>query len=170
MCLSGGGGGSTLFFCKRVANVVTVEHNAKWFSLLEKEVVKNTIQNWKGLLRPAQEGIGENLSIADPDAYVSDDVLFKGCHFREYASAIDAFSDAFFDVVLVDGRARPSCLKHALPKIKAGGLLILDNSDREYYLEQSIALITPIFRLLLDGKGPVPYLEGFSQTTVWIKQ
>jgi hypothetical protein len=165
-----GGGGSTLYFVKRVSKVVTVEHDEQWFSAIEKEITKDLRQNWDGLLRPAQNGGEEGTSIADPDAYVSDDEAFKGCHFREYASAINAFSDNSFDVVLVDGRARPSCLKHALPKIKPGGLLVLDNSDREYYLASTLQMIVPEFKLLLEGKGPAPYLQWFSQTTIWQKR
>lgn len=165
-----GGGGSTLFFGKRVSEVVTVEHDTQWFSAIEKAVAKNALQNWKGLLMPAQKGNGEEASIADPNAYISDDASFKGCHFREYASAIDTFSDEAFDVVLVDGRARPSCLKHALPKVRQRGLLVLDNSDRKYYLDLTFPMIASKFELLLDGKGPAPYLRWFTQTTIWRKR
>ena len=50
-----------------------------------------------------------------------------------YASVIDRFPDGYFGLVFVDGRSRPSCVKHSIPKIKSGGFLILDDADRNYY-------------------------------------
>jgi hypothetical protein len=165
-----GGGGSTLYFAKRVAEVVTVEHDAEWFPMIGKSLKENGCSNWKGMLRPAEDGGDASASIADPDAYISDDAAYKGKQFRSYASAIDTWADAHFDLVIVDGRARPSCLKHALGKIKPGGLLVLDNSDRAYYTEKTKSLVEPLFVELLSCKGPGPYLEWFTQTTIWKKR
>lgn len=162
-----GGGGSTLFFTRRVAHVVTVEHDAAWFPIIERAVRESGCSNWKGLLRPAEEGADPSACVADPDAYLSDDDGYRGKNFRSYASAIDAWADGHFDLVLVDGRARPSCLKHALSKVRPGGLLVLDNSDRPYYTQRTGSLIEPLFVELLSCGGPVPYLEWFTQTTIW---
>lgn len=165
-----GGGGSTLFFTARAAEVITVEHDEKWFPAIGEALEKKGRTNWKGILSPAEPGGDTNASIADPAAYSSDDASYKGKHFRRYASSIDAYPDAYFDIVVVDGRARSSCLKHALPKIKPGGLLVLDNSDRVYYLEKTSDLIGVSFEELLSCKGPGPYLEWFTQTTIWKKR
>lgn len=165
-----GGGGSTLFFTQRVAEVITAEHDPEWFPAIEKGVRDHGLNNWKGIACPAEEGGDATASIADPDAYISDDASYKGKQFRSYASSIDAYADGYFDLVIVDGRARPSCLKHALPKVKSGGLLVLDNSDRAYYTEKTKGLIEPGFEELLSCKGPGPYLEWFTQTTVWKKK
>lgn len=48
---------------------------------------------------------------------------------REYVGAIDEFEDQSFDVVIVDGLYRPECLRRGAPKVKPGGLLILDDTD-----------------------------------------
>lgn len=50
-----------------------------------------------------------------------------------------------FDVVIVDGRARISCVKSAMKKPTASELLVLDNSDRSEY--------RPAVDVLTDG-GP----------------
>jgi hypothetical protein len=43
--------------------------------------------------------------------------------------AIDIHPDHTFDLVLVDGRVRTECMQHAIPKIRPGGHLMLDNSN-----------------------------------------
>lgn len=40
-----------------------------------------------------------------------------------------------FDLVLVDGRDRVECCRASIPLIKPGGILMLDNAEREYYAE-----------------------------------
>lgn len=54
-------------------------------------------------------------------------------HQRPYNNVID--NDEPYDVILVDGRDRVKCIKSAIPKLKPEGILILDNSEREYYKE-----------------------------------
>jgi predicted O-methyltransferase YrrM len=165
-----GGGGSTLFFAKRVSKIVTVEHNKEWFEVIRNEIKKSQLKNWQGFLQMAENGDFANKSINDPSAYVSDDAAFNGFNFKKYVTIIDKFEDYSFDVVLVDGRARTSCLSHALQKVKPqGGLLVLDNSDRSYYLERTRTRIEREFRLILSSRGPAPCLPEFSQTSVWEK-
>jgi hypothetical protein len=48
----------------------------------------------------------------------------------DYVAAIDQFRDNTFDIVIVDGLHRPQCLRRGAPKVKPGGLLILDDTDR----------------------------------------
>jgi hypothetical protein len=52
-----------------------------------------------------------------------------GTTVHEYVQAIDVHPDHIFDLVLVDGRARTECIRHAIPKIKPGAYLMLDNSN-----------------------------------------
>jgi hypothetical protein len=64
-----------------------------------------------------------------------------GKSFAAYSQHIAEYPEKAFSVVVVDGRARPSCLAKAIPYIESGGLLVLDNSDREYYLEKTLPLL-----------------------------
>ena len=59
--------------------------------------------------------------------------VIPGASFERYVKAIDDYPDGHFQVVSVDGRASVACLERALPKVAPGGLLILDNSQRERY-------------------------------------
>jgi hypothetical protein len=165
-----GGGSSTIYFARRIGELVTVEHHAEWFQNISKVIAEKQITNWKGILAEAQEGNPFGNSISDPKHYVSDDANYKGKHFQKYASAIDSYADSFFDLVLVDGRVRPSCMHHAIPKIKSGGLLILDNSDRSYYHTAFIELLQKQFEVEIDYPAPSPYSHEFTSTTVWRKK
>ena len=99
-----GGGGSTLWFLDRGAALVTVEHDERWAAVLERSVNSG---DWT-LLRPA---------IADG--------------YAEYAGAISSFPDGWFDVVVIDGRARARCAVRAMPKVKPAGLLLIDDINRK---------------------------------------
>lgn len=54
-------------------------------------------------------------------------------HPQPYHAVISNYPDNYFDIILVDGRNRNACMQAAIPKLKAGGWLLLDNSEREYY-------------------------------------
>lgn len=166
-----GGGGSTLFFTSRAGEVVTTEHNKEWFAVLTDVVKKKSISNWKGSLIEAAKGdLLAAPEKANPDHYSSGDKESKGYNYKAYASSIDKFEDSYFDFILVDGRSRPSCIKHSLSKLKKHGYLIVDNSDREYYLEYFKEILAKDFIRELDGFGPTPYLKHFTKTTIWRKK
>jgi len=162
-----GGGGSTLFFSSRAKELVTIEHNKEWFEGLQREMEKISKIKWYGCFIEPEDAIStENLSISNPDHYFSSDKNYTNKIFKKYASAIDQYPNEYFDVVLVDGRVRPSCLNHSLNKIKKNGLLILDNADRSYYLEQVNNKLGN-YKLLLSYFGPTPYISWFTQANIW---
>lgn len=164
-----GGGGSTLFFLDRVNEVITVEHNPEWFQVLKQSITAANKNKWEGnLILPEPIQIKQSLNISDPEHYYSYDQNYDKMTFKNYASYIDKFKDEYFDVVLIDGRARPSCIKHSINKIKKGGLLILDNAERNYYLKNTTSFLQD-FKLILSKFAPLPYSEIFTQTNVWRK-
>lgn len=166
-----GGGGSTLFFVNRAAEVVTVEHNDEWFKILSSIIKEKKLTNWKGnFIGAAKTELVSNPDPANPDHYSSDDIPSRGFNYKEYVSAIDSYSDGYFDWVIVDGRSRPACIVHALPKIKRGGYLVLDNSDRDYYLKNLRDFIINNFVIEIDEFGPSPYSRDFTKTSVWRKK
>ena len=120
-CFEWGSGGSTLWMAARCKTVVSVEHDPAW--QLE-EVPPNVEQR---IILPKSGELGSDTS--DPSHFRSS--ALGGVNFREYAGAIGG--EGPFDLVLVDGRARPSCLKCAIPEIGKGGWLALDNAERPWY-------------------------------------
>lgn len=153
-----GMGGSTLFFYNHLHNIelVSVDHDPTWYlAVLEKLgancQVATTFQSF--ILPPVPGDIGPDK--ANPDHYKSGSTELGPCNFREYASAIDRLG--LFDLILVDGMARASCLKHAVSHVKPGGVLVLDNTDdnRSYYLQNTLAYFTDWERIDFFGYGPI---------------
>jgi predicted O-methyltransferase YrrM len=77
--------------------------------------------------------------------------------YRNYVEQIDAFADATFDIVLVDGAARPSCIMHSIHKVKPGGLLIVDNTTTYNIFQQIMPLLQDFDRTVYYGAYPTNY-------------
>ena len=80
--------------------------------------------------------------------------------FSNYFNKVLDFDNDFFDFILIDGRARVECLYNSIPKLKSGGMMILDNSERERY--------KPVFSILNDW-DMVFTTNGLTDTTIWFK-
>jgi hypothetical protein len=139
-----GSGGSTLFIAPRVKQLVSVEHDRSWHQsvadALERRGIRNVIYSLHEPTKPA--------SLRYPDHFGG----YEGHDFERYVTAIDAYPDGAFDVVLVDGRARKFCLEQAIPKIKPGGYLWLDNANT------CLDFLSPLERYpRLDVNGISPF-------------
>ena len=129
-----GSGGSTLYFKENVSYVYSIEHDTKWF-----EVVKSYCQTSKHI---ELNLITPELDNNAPEKYKSKHGLFsEGQSFRNYSHGADHLQDSSFDLLLIDGRARPTCLENSISKLKPGGILIFDNSDRESYQDSISKLL-----------------------------
>lgn len=165
-----GAGGSTLFWLDRVAEVVSVEHDRLWFADLEQRIKKESGSRWTGILVPPTPGdLVAEPDPAEPTHYASADVPSKHFNYKAYVHAIDRFPDAYFDVLMIDGRARTSCLAYATAKLKPGGLLVLDNAERTYYTERNGAVLRG-FTVLLSGMAPVIFSQDLSETRILRKK
>ena len=104
-----GSGGSTAFWSRNCAKVISVEHNTEW---IVRMVRLDCPQNWV-LLYVRGKGIDHN------SAFVG------------YSEAVDDYPDEYFDLVFVDGEAssRGWCLQNAMRKLKPGGIMLVDNSN-----------------------------------------
>ncbi len=166
-----GGGGSTLFFLKNKVTVYTVEHDEKWFDVLKNVVTEKKYSNWTGYFIEAEKGVlFEKPDKSEPLHFFTEDSNYLNCNFKSYASKINEFENGFFDIVLVDGRSRASCIHQSILKIKKNGLLVLDNSDRSYYTARIKQMIEDNFDLVLTNYAPSPYSKDFTHTTIWVKK
>lgn len=166
-----GCGGSTLFFLRKVKSLVSVEHDKEWFEKTKSKISGDIINKWNGqLLPPVQTDMYDVKKLMDPEFYFSTGENFHGYDFMNYSKFIDTYPDNYFDFVVVDGRARPSCIKHSLNKVRIHGYLILDNSDREYYLgELDQNSLDGTYSRIFHHFGPGPYCVDFWATTIWQK-
>ena len=156
-----GSGSSTLFWLEHRCKLVSVEHDHIWYNRLCNRYLCDKRCDYRFV---PPEYIGYHLfDISNPNSYASLDELYP-CHsFWEYCNQIQSFPDNYFDYILIDGRARPSCIKHSCQKVKIGGFLILDNSDREYYLKISSKFLHGYDRITFWGI--VPEARWFCETS-----
>jgi hypothetical protein len=165
-----GSGGSTLFFSQRVRQLVSVEHDRGWFDRVAAMLNGTAATNCDYRLRepvsivsgvPGQQG-------ACIEPYRSSQTGYESMDFKGYVTVVDSFPDEYFDLVFIDGRARTSCIRHALRKVRRNGALMLDNSDRERY-QSSFQLLTDWRRLDLFGPGPYAGAQFVCWgSTVWL--
>lgn len=162
-----GSGASTLYFAQRVSRIISLEHHARWYDQIQERLLKDNITNCTYfLVKPVATPELVNCDYGDPQTYISRKKAYRGFSFRDYVLKIKEHPDDYFDLVVVDGRARLSCVYHAQAKVKPGGYLLLDDSQRTRY--------RPLKKLLNSWEmtqffGPVPYETNFVETTIWRK-
>ncbi|MEK0445164.1 MAG: hypothetical protein RLZZ399_485 [Verrucomicrobiota bacterium] len=163
-----GCGGSTLFYASRGCDVIAIEHSQPWSDLVNEKLSSLQYRKCRVQYIPPEETDFPNQQDNPqqlPVSYLSTNVEFAGRTFVSYVRAIDSAPDHFYDVIAIDGRARSSCLFHAIKKVKQGGYILLDNSERDEYRE-GMALI-PEGWTRMDFVGPIVSGQSFGCTTVW---
>jgi predicted O-methyltransferase YrrM len=111
--LEWGSGRSTVWFARRVGHLVSVEDNREWFDLVGAMLANDNLG-----ARVDRRYVPCDLAEQDePDSH-------------PYADVTSKIADRSLDFALVDGNIRAACFRNVLPKIKPGGLLILDNANR----------------------------------------
>lgn len=98
-----GMGNSTLFWSQYVAEVVSVESDLEWYQKVSGIVPENVLP-------------------------IYCDLQYDG----EYCRTILG-EQGVFDIILIDGRDRVRCAYNSVEKLKENGIIIWDNSEREYY-------------------------------------
>ena len=123
-----GSGGSTMFLRNKVNSIYSIEHDAIWF----QEVEKNIADHPKVKLNlhiPEKENNQDF-----PEIYKSVNGMYcDGLTFRDYAHAADHLPENSMDLLIIDGRVRPACLIQTISKLKPGGILLFDNTERASY-------------------------------------
>jgi hypothetical protein len=160
-----GMGGSTVFFAEKVEHVFSVEHDSEWYSLVLDKINTNRVKNVTTACIES-EGLMQNSSAtaaSDYQSYLSS----HGLLFQKYVCSINNYQDNFFDLVSIDGRARPSCIQQSLSKVKPGKFLLVDNSERDHYQLAIQHLLSNWRRRTFNG--PTPYLQWFTETSIWQK-
>lgn len=100
-----GCGNSTLYWSKRVKQVVSIEHNRGWYEIIKNDIPKNVELRYVPL-------------------------EYDG----EYSKQANVSGDEY-DIVVIDGRDRVRCAKNAVEALGEKGVIIWDNTERNYYVE-----------------------------------
>lgn len=105
-----GGGNSTIWFAERVGSIISLEDNREWYVRVVEELGARGLRNGEVRYQAAEE----------------------------FVDIIRAFPDESLDLIVVDGPERHgddrlACVDAASQKVKLGGYLLLDDSDRATY-------------------------------------
>jgi hypothetical protein len=144
-------GGSTLWLARRTARVYGIEGSPLWFERVGKL---------------AQERGLKNIVLKLRDSSLYPEKGARSERFNEEFSSLEGVDEPSFDFVVVDGAARWRCVEMALPRLKSGGYLYLDDSDGDmdwcHYME---AGKTKLAQQILEtaarrGEGHLERLRG----------
>lgn len=108
-----GSGRSTSWLARRLTHLTTVEHDAHWYERVTQRI--------------AERGLADKVDYRLIPA-AGDQMDEPKDH--PYAAIADEMADESLDFALVDGQMRLRCLERVIPKLKPGGLLVLDGANR----------------------------------------
>jgi hypothetical protein len=161
-----GSGGSSVFFSCRTSEVISVEHDERWLERVKQYIDSREITNWKGILALPTKKAEPLPDSSDPGGFSSSDKNFLGYSFETYVKSIDAYPDNYFDLIIVDGRARPSCIRRSVSKLKKNGYMLVDNADRANYQRAIDEYMTEGFSTEVDSFSPTAYSSEFTKTLI----
>jgi len=136
-----GSGRSTKWLAAICSKLYSVENNKLWFEKVSADLKGyNNVEYFFGVIDQV-----------DREA-------------SSYLSVLDSIDDDSLDFVLNDGRIRDLVAVKSLPKLKVGGLFVLDNAER--YLPNTLSLPESIAEQHSVG---VLWQEFLRQTSTWRK-
>ncbi len=116
-----GAGASSMWLADRVDELHSVEHHTGFASTVQAMAPDHMTLH---VVEPTERG---------PNPYApSKKRGHEDLDFEEYVRTIDVVG-GMFDMIVIDGRARATCFRHALPHLAPGGIIIFDNSSRSEY-------------------------------------
>jgi precorrin-6B methylase 2 len=133
-----GSGSSTLFYAKYVKRVVSVEHDEAWYH----KIVKNKAQNAEMIFSKLEPG-------------------------GEYSKKASTLGE-LFDIIIVDGRDRVNCCMNSVVALTPGGVIVLDDSERQEYDKARVFFKDAGFKEL-SFSGISPGLFYLKATSVFYK-
>ncbi|MBD2081725.1 class I SAM-dependent methyltransferase [Leptolyngbya sp. FACHB-17] len=111
-----GSGRSTAWFGKRLRTLVSIEFDQEWHNKVTEKLRRQNLTNVECRYIPVEHPLSEPTPAHYPKT-------------PAYVIAINQFDDNSVDFAMVDGHYRQACILAALPKLKPGGLLLVDNTD-----------------------------------------
>ncbi len=158
-----GGGQSTLFWARRLREVVAIDHDPSFVEHIAPLLPANA----KFYLVPEGQGDrallelhGDLPTFTDPE--ITEHVRRSGQlnnHFQAYGLELLRYPPNTFDIVVVDGMARNLCTWAAIKHFRKGGFIVFDNSERDSYSLAYTMLADEGYRRIdFSGLGPInPY-------------
>jgi predicted O-methyltransferase YrrM len=132
-----GSGMSTIWLASRCAFMRSVESNADWYDRVSAMLRTRHLDHVRYVLRTGGD-----------------------------YSDLSEYGVGFFDFALIDGRYREDCVTSTLAKLRPGGWIYLDNTDRMDYWPARDALLSAVE----ERKGSVQIIRDFSPTSFVVTQ
>ncbi len=154
-----GSGRSTSYFAPFFEKYVSIEHEEDWYQNV-KEKIADLPQVEYYLVKPENEAPQQHLSSEEQVFFTKEEYPISDEVFTSYTNFILSYEDGYFDFILIDGRARRTCALNSIEKLKSGGILILDNSERKRYQKVHQAL---------RSWPKIETTTGLTDTTIWRK-
>ncbi len=104
-----GSGKGTIWLAQRVSYLTSVENILEWFHRVRQWLIETDLKNVNYVLAGEKD---------------EDDDKAKAAKYLQPALDIP---DESLDFVIVDGRWRDQCAAVSIPKLRSGGLLVIDN-------------------------------------------
>ena len=100
--------------------VTSVEHDLAWVAKVSERCPGIDIRAIPG--SPHGQLRSESLHPLQDELY-----------FDDYVAEIDQIPRESLDIVIVDGKCRLACVRRGAPKVKPGGMLIVDDTDLRWF-------------------------------------
>ena len=143
-----GSGRSTTWFARRVGHITSIEHSVEWYRKVRADIDQNHLANVDYRLIPL-------------DHHESEPEHEEYHPLPSYVGILKSFEDDSLDLVVVDGHYRTACIRACWAKLRAGGLLLVDDINWWGGPER---IPVPSGWLLVHQSG-----NGFKRTAVWQK-
>lgn len=158
--LEWGSGRSTQWFGKRLRRLTSIENDPAWYETVKRQLAERGVSNVDYLLLKGSQD--------DPAPDSS-----------EYVRICDRFADASLGFVLIDGWLREQCAKAVVPKVAAGGAIVLDNANwyidwptrtpRSRYRRGPANGHWAEFQRMVEGWRFTWTSDGVSDAAIWVK-
>jgi len=160
-----GCGASTIWWSKRIQEVVAVDHNRQWVQTV-RACAPQAIVKYRAMNCPIEPVIMDEFFQKNYSLPTSGNITHDVLHgllcreFTGYASEILNYPRGYFDLVVVDGMARVLTAWLAARQLGSNGIILFDNSERWQYNAGYQLLVDAGFaRLDFWGVGPVQSYE-----------
>ncbi len=151
-----GSGASTVWLAKRAATVRSVEHDPIWAMKIKH--LCRPFPHVSTLEKPPETN-------RESARFFSRGCKYRGLSFDNYVFSIKE-TQSDFDMIVVDGMCRAACLKMATQHIKSDGIIVFDDSGRQYW---SPAVDVPGF-IVKRFRGLTVALPYPSETAILTKR
>jgi precorrin-6B methylase 2 len=154
-----GAGNSSIYYAGRVNSVTSIEHSAEWYKIIKANDKFNYANLDIRLVEAPQELVKDGYH----EMAFTDDV-------NDYVRSVRD-SGQKYDIIVVDGLFRNSCIIECLPSLSERGVVLLDNTHYKYQeqLKKGTDHMESKGFKRLDFWGMGPIYSAKSCTTIFYK-